>query len=88
MCTGLGAVDPQIDAAAAPPDPPAAVSAPVSVTIGGANAPVLTANLQPGAAGVYAVAVKVPEGASAGDSVSVKVVAGGRESPVVTIAIR
>jgi uncharacterized protein (TIGR03437 family) len=59
--TGQGPLDRRVpDGAAAPSDPPARAALPVSVTIGGLNAPVAFAGLTPTLAGLFQVNVQVP----------------------------
>jgi uncharacterized protein (TIGR03437 family) len=59
--TGQGPLDrPVPNGAAAPSDPPARATLPVSVTIGGLNAPVAFAGLTPTLAGLFQVNVRVP----------------------------
>jgi uncharacterized protein (TIGR03437 family) len=88
-CTGLGAVTPPIPTGAEPPDPPvSAVVNPVSVTIGGQDAPVFSAYVAPGQPGVYQVTATVPAGVS-GDAVPVVVTVAGQSSPAqVTMAVQ
>jgi uncharacterized protein (TIGR03437 family) len=85
-CTGLGAVEPETPAGAAAPEQAPAVIAPVTVTIGGVEAPDATASLVPGATGLYEVRVRVPEGLSGAD-VPVVLTVGNHSSPAVTMAI-
>ncbi|MEZ5352986.1 MAG: hypothetical protein R2762_10155, partial [Bryobacteraceae bacterium] len=86
---GLGPVNPASPAGqAAPADPLSRTTLPVTVTIGGVNAPVSFAGLTPGLTGLYQINVTVPQGVPIGNSVPVVVTAGGQLSPVVTIAIR
>jgi uncharacterized protein (TIGR03437 family) len=87
--TGLGAVDPPVAAGeAAPESPRANVVAPVSLTIGGIDAEVVSAVLDPGNSGFYRVEARVPAGVPTGDAVPVVITAGNQSSPAVTIAIQ
>ncbi len=88
--TGLGEVTPPIPAGTpAPLDSLHPTVKPVTVTIGGVNAPqVLFAGLAPGYTGLYQVNVVVPEGVAAGDAVSVIISAADRPGPPVTMAVR
>jgi uncharacterized protein (TIGR03437 family) len=65
--TGFGPTNPQV-----PPgitvSTAAFTTAPVTVVIGGVNAPVLGAALSAGLAGVYQVAIQIPPGITAGDA--------------------
>jgi uncharacterized protein (TIGR03437 family) len=89
QCTGLGAVDQTATAGAPAPDSPAAsATTPVHVNIGGVDAPVKAALLQPGLTGVYAVMTSVPDGAANGDAVAVFLTVSGQASPSVTMGIR
>jgi uncharacterized protein (TIGR03437 family) len=86
--SGLGPVSPAVAAgAAAPSDPPALTTSPVTVTIGGKPAEVVFAGLSPGLAGVYQVNLVVPTDAPPGDSVELLLSVGGRTSPAVTVAV-
>jgi uncharacterized protein (TIGR03437 family) len=87
-CTGLGAVDPALPEGAAPPVLPLSNTVnPVTVTIGGRNAPAAFSGLTPGFPGLYQVNAVVPDGVS-GDAVPVVVSVAGQVSPVVTLAVR
>jgi uncharacterized protein (TIGR03437 family) len=89
LAEGLGQVTPEIPAGeAAPVDPPAAVIAPVTVTIGGVEAQVESAVLAPEQVGIYLITAIVPGTIDAGDAVEVRVTAGGVTSEAVTIAVR
>ncbi len=82
--TGFGAVSPQVAAGQTAADAlggtTAYVSAPPAITIGGVTATVVGAALNPGALGLYQIAVTVPNGASSGDQALVAT-AGGTTSP-------
>ena len=87
-CAGLGAVNPPVDAGAVTPvSPSSATVNAVKVSIGGVDAPVSFAGLEPGLTGVYQVRATVPGGVSAGSDVPVVVSAAGQLSQGVTIAI-
>jgi len=79
LATGLGAVTAE--------DSPARVALPVAVTIGGAAAEVLGADVQPERPGVYLVTAIVPPGLAAGDQPVVVRVA-SQSSPPATLAVR
>ena len=88
QCAGLGAVNPPVDAGTVTPDsPPSTTVTPVTVSIGGVNAPVTQSALAPGLTGVYQVRATVPNGVSAGSAVPIVVSAAGQLSQPVTIAI-
>jgi len=87
-CDALGATTPAVASGAlAPGSPPATVQAPVSVTIGGVNAPVSFAGLAPGFIGLYQVNAQVPT-VPAGNSVPVVMMQGGVTSNTATIAVQ
>lgn len=88
--TGLGEVVPPIPAGTpAPVDSLRPTASPVTVTIGGVNAPqVLFAGLAPGFTGLYQVNVVVPEGVTPGADVPIIISAADRPGPPVTIAVR
>jgi uncharacterized protein (TIGR03437 family) len=87
-CTGLGAVDPPIpEGVPAPSSPLSRTVNPVTVTIGGQNAPVQFSGLTPGFPGLYQVNAVVPE-AEPGDAVPVVVSVAGQTSPTVTLAVQ
>jgi uncharacterized protein (TIGR03437 family) len=86
---GLGAVTPPVETgSASPQSPPAKVSNPITVTIGGRPALVAFAGLTPNFAGLYQVNVTVPAGITPGANVPVVLTSGGLSSPPVTIAIK
>jgi uncharacterized protein (TIGR03437 family) len=87
--TGLGEVTPPIPAGMpAPVDSLYPTASPVTVTIGGVNAPlVLFAGLAPGFTGLYQVNVVVPDGVTPGAAVPVIISAADRPGPAVTIAV-
>jgi uncharacterized protein (TIGR03437 family) len=88
QCAGLGAVSPAVDAGTVTPDsPPSMTVNAVKVTIGGVDAPVMFAELQPGSIGVYQVRATVPDGVGAGNDVPIIVSAAGQLSQGVTIAV-
>jgi uncharacterized protein (TIGR03437 family) len=87
-CTGLGAVMPAVpEGSPAPPSPLSNTVNPVTVTIGGQNAPVSFSGLTPGFPGLYQINAVVPTGIS-GDAVPVVVSVVGQTSPQVTMAVR
>jgi uncharacterized protein (TIGR03437 family) len=88
-CSGLGAVDPPLpDGTAASDTRPPVVVNPVTVTIGGREAKLLSARLAPGQVGLYEVRAIAPADAAAGDAVPVTLTVAGQTSPPVTMAIR
>jgi uncharacterized protein (TIGR03437 family) len=88
-CTGLGGVNPPIDAGAAAPSSPLSMTAnPVTVAIGGLPAQVSFSGLTPGSAGLYQVNAVVPAGVAPGDQVPVVLFVAGQPSPSVTMAVR
>ncbi|MCH7978231.1 MAG: hypothetical protein IH935_04545 [Acidobacteria bacterium] len=88
-CAGLGEVDqPVMAGEGAPSSPPAITADPVTVTIGGINAPVQFAGLAPGFTGLYQVNAVVPEGVQSGDDVAVVLTVAGQSSPPVTVALQ
>jgi uncharacterized protein (TIGR03437 family) len=86
---GLGGVTPAVTAGAASPASPLATAiAPVTVTIGGQDAPVLFAGLTPFFTSLYQINATVPLGVTPGNAVPLVVTAGGQPGPSVTIAVR
>lgn len=86
--SGLGAVDPPFDSSTIPTPPLPQTTNPVSLTIGGVNAPVVSATLSPDVPGLYYVIAIVPEGVTAGNAVPVILSAAGESSPAVSIGVR
>ena len=89
-CSGLGAVDPPVDAGAAAPgqEPFARTVDPVAVTIGGLEANVFFAGLTPRFTGLYQVNAFVPERVIPGNAVPVVLEVANQTSLPVTIAVR
>jgi uncharacterized protein (TIGR03437 family) len=99
-CTGLGPVagengeQPPPDGVAASYPPLYKTIAPVTVTIGGVDAPVVFAGLTPTLVGLYQVDAQVPAGAPVGDSIPVIVsvtdpaTGAVSQSNMVTIAVQ
>lgn len=87
-CTGLGRVQPAVEPGQPAPLIPAVVMAEVEVRIGDSDAPVRSATLSPGTAGLYEVRVVVPEDVVAGDEVRVVMRAARGWSQPVTMSIR
>jgi uncharacterized protein (TIGR03437 family) len=86
--TGLGPVNQPIALGApAPGNPPATVTTPVSVTIGGQNAVVQFAGLTPGLVGLYQVNVVVPAGVT-GSAVPVVIVQNGVSSNIAPTVVK
>ncbi len=87
-CTGLGEVTPEVPSGSpAPSSPPAKTANPVTVSIGGANAPVQFAGLTPGLVSVYQVNAVVPS-IPGGTQIPVVITAAGQQSPAVTMAVK
>jgi uncharacterized protein (TIGR03437 family) len=87
-CTGLGPVDPPIDAGvAAPSSPLSQTTNAVTVTIGGQSATVISAALAPDLAGIYQVTVTVPAGITPAPDAPVVVTVADQSSPPVTIPV-
>lgn len=87
FATGLGRTTPAIDSGVLAPSSPAAVAAPIAVTIGGRDAEVISSVASPGFAGLYQVAVRVPSGVAAGNAPLV-VRSGQAASNSVNIAVQ
>lgn len=88
-CTGLGEVNPPLIAGNAASLTQLEYTAhPVTLTIGGVQAPVLFAGLTPGYVGLYQVNASVPPGITSGDQVPVVLTAAGQSSTPVTISVR
>ena len=86
--TGLGPVSNQpASGVPMPSSPYAQTTSAVTVSIGGAPAPVAFAGLAPGWIGLYQVNLQVPAGAPAGDAVPVALSVGGVSANVVTMAV-
>jgi uncharacterized protein (TIGR03437 family) len=86
-CTGLGPVTNQPSGGAASPSSPLAQTTTLpTVTIGGANAPVLFSGLAPGFVGEYQVNAQVPFTSTTGAAVPVAISIGGAASNTVLIA--
>ena len=89
-CDGLGAVNPPVATGSPAPstEPLARTVNPVTVTIGGINAPVQFAGLSPGYPDLYQINAVVPAGVSPGGAVAVVVTVAGQISPPVTMAVQ
>ena len=88
-CAGLGPVNPPVKAgAAAPSSPPAKTTNPVTVKIGGIDAPVVFSGLAPGFAGLYQVNAQVPKGIKPGDAVPLVLSVMGFDSAPVTVPVK
>jgi len=87
-CAGLDPTNPSVpDGTASPTSPLANTSNPVTVTIGGQNAPVFFAGLTPDFAGLYQINLTVPTGIQPGNAVPVTVSVAGQSSPAAPIPI-
>ncbi len=88
-CTGLGKVDPPVEAGqAAPENPLSRTVLPVTLRVGGVPANVFFAGLAPGFSGLYQINAFVPALPATGDAVPVVVEVAGQQSPEVTIGVR
>ncbi len=87
--TGLGAVDRAVATGqAAPSNPPANVTTPVTVTIGGQPAVVHFAGLTPGFVGLYQVNVQIPAGITSSAAVPLVISQSGVPSNTSTMAVK
>jgi len=86
-CSGLGAVTPALNAGSLAPAG-VSVRAAVNVTISGAPANVISAQLKTGTVGVYVVRATIPNGLEPADAAPVQVSIAERFSNQVTIAVR
>jgi uncharacterized protein (TIGR03437 family) len=87
--TGLGAVDQSVALGApAPGSPPANVTTPVQVTIGGQSGTVQFAGLTPGLVGLYQVNVVVPAGVTPGSAVPVVIVQNNVSSNLAPMVVK
>jgi uncharacterized protein (TIGR03437 family) len=88
-CAGLGDVSPrQVAGQQATFSPLSQTIDPVTVTIGGLDAPVAFAGVTPGFTGLYQVNAYVPSGVTPGDNVPLVITQSGRSSPPVSISVR
>ena len=85
FCTGLGAVQEQVETGA-PAPPFSTVQLPVTVTIGGLDAAIAYQGLAPGFVGLYQVNVVVPTGVATG-AVPLVLTQNGIPSNTVTLAV-
>jgi len=86
-CSGLGAVEPTVEAGApAPAEQPARTRQTVGATIGGATAEVLFAGLTPLYTGLYQVNLRVPVSVQAGSNVPLILTLSGQPSAPVQMA--
>ncbi len=86
-CTGLGIVSPAVVEGVAPTTSSRTVD-PVTVTIGGVNAPVAYSGVTPGLPGMNQVNAIVPSGIATGDSVPVQITIAGQSSQIITMSVR
>lgn len=86
-CTGLGAVNPPVEAGSAAPYAPLALAATPQIAIAGFEVQALYSGLAPGLAGLYQLNVVVPSGAPQG-RVQLTVTAGGVSSPPVSLFVQ
>jgi uncharacterized protein (TIGR03437 family) len=88
-CTGLGAVTNQPATGAPASGSPLSntASGPVTVSIGGVNAPVVFSGLAPGYLGLYQVNAQVPPKSPTGSAVPITVSIGGKTSNQASIAV-
>lgn len=88
-CAGLGPVNPPVPAGTAAPSETLSHTAnPVTVTIGGVNAPVQFAGLAPTYTGLYQINATVPTGIKPGASVPMVITVAGQQSTPVTVNIK
>jgi len=88
FATGLGPTTPAVaSGAAAPSSPTASLVTPVTVTIGGINAPVQFQALAPGFVGIYQINAQVPANVPTGPAINLKITQNGVDSNEVTVAI-
>ncbi|MGH9786013.1 MAG: hypothetical protein ACRD88_17720, partial [Terriglobia bacterium] len=89
FATGLGPTNPAAPSGnPAPAAPPAAVTKPVTATVGGVNALVHFAGLAPGYVGLYQVNVEIPAGIQPGAETPLVLLQSGVPSNTVTLAVR
>jgi uncharacterized protein (TIGR03437 family) len=87
--TGFGPTDPFVPAGVVPPsDALANLSNPVTVVIGNLQTQVIGAAISPGSAGVYQIAVQVPNAAADGDQPVVAKVLGFSSPPNVLLSVQ
>ena len=86
FCTGLGAVQEQVETGAPAPSF-STVQLPVTVTIGGLDAGIAYQGLAPGFVGLYQVNVVVPAGVAPGGAVPLVLTQNGIPSNTVTLAV-
>jgi uncharacterized protein (TIGR03437 family) len=85
--TGLGQTMPVSETGTLAAFPPQRNTVPVTVTVGGVNAPVVYTIASPGFAGLYQTAVELPSGVPAG-AMPLIIRAASVDSNTVTIAVR
>ncbi|PWU06374.1 MAG: hypothetical protein C5B51_12330 [Terriglobia bacterium] len=84
--TGLGLTSPALGTGAVLPAGTSAFTAPLTVTIGGRDAPVISSTAAPFPPGVYQIAVSVPSGVKGNVPLTIQQV--GAKSNVVTITVQ
>lgn len=88
-CDGLGATNPAVpDGVGSPLSPLAQTASPVTVSVGGQNAPVLFAGLVPGFVGLYQVNAILPDGVPPGNFVPVTLTVAGLAGVTVTTVVQ
>jgi uncharacterized protein (TIGR03437 family) len=85
--TGGGPLSPEVGTGVLGPAPPAAMTLPVVVTLGGAQAEILFAGYTPGALGLYQVNFRAPDTAQVGSAVTLTLRVGEAETGV-TVGVR
>jgi len=88
-CTGLGAINQALDPSMpAPQLTPISTANPVSVSIGGQNAPVNFSGLVPGYPGLYEVIGTIPSGVPTGSNIPITVSVAGQSSSAIGVLVQ